>query len=158
VLALSVTPGYFNPPHFWIWTGPDISMMHYALCTMHYALCTMHYALCTMHSPAVTHCFLEIHLWEVVVDIFTVVLVGKLIGDIPTTALLHSTALHCTVCFTALHCTALCSEVCTVSVYCTRYSTLSPFSANYCIAPILPPRAAVGRPRDDDIFLHYQHG
>ena len=21
VLAFSVTPGYFNPPHFWIWTG-----------------------------------------------------------------------------------------------------------------------------------------
>lgn len=48
VLALSVTPGYFNPPHFWIWT-------------------------------ALTHCFLEIHLWEVLVDITTVVLVGKLI-------------------------------------------------------------------------------
>jgi len=48
VLAMSVTPGYFNPPHFWIWT-------------------------------ALTHCFLEIHFWEVVVDIFTVVLVGKLI-------------------------------------------------------------------------------
>ena len=40
--------GYFNPPHFWLWT-------------------------------ALTHCFLEIHLWEVVVDIFTLVLVGKLI-------------------------------------------------------------------------------
>merc|ERR1719295_889890 len=48
VLALSVTPGYFNPPHFWLWT-------------------------------ALTHCFLEIHFWEVVVDIFTLVLVGKLI-------------------------------------------------------------------------------
>jgi len=48
VLALSVTPGYFNPPHFWLWT-------------------------------AATHCFLEIHFWEVVVDIFTLVLVGKLI-------------------------------------------------------------------------------
>eukprot|EP00088_Acartia_fossae_P021424 TRINITY_DN22882_c0_g1_i1.p1 TRINITY_DN22882_c0_g1~~TRINITY_DN22882_c0_g1_i1.p1 ORF type:complete len:361 (-),score=22.62 TRINITY_DN22882_c0_g1_i1:49-1131(-) len=48
VISLSVTPGYFNPPHFWIWT-------------------------------ALTHCFLEIHFWEVVVDLFTVVLVGKLI-------------------------------------------------------------------------------
>lgn len=45
---MSVTPGYFNPPHFWLWT-------------------------------AFTHCFLEIHFWEVVVDIFTLVLVGKLI-------------------------------------------------------------------------------
>ena len=43
-----MTPGYFNPPHFWLWT-------------------------------AATHCFLEIHFWEVVVDIFTLVLVGKLI-------------------------------------------------------------------------------
>ena len=34
ILALSVTPGYFNPPHFWFWT-------------------------------ALTHCFLEIHFWEV---------------------------------------------------------------------------------------------
>lgn len=48
VLALSVTPGYFNPPHFWVWT-------------------------------AFTHCFLEIHFWEVVVDIVTLILVGKLI-------------------------------------------------------------------------------
>lgn len=48
VLTMSVTPGYFNPPHFWIWT-------------------------------ALSHCFLEIHFWEVLVDIFTVVLVGKLI-------------------------------------------------------------------------------
>jgi len=48
ILALSVTPGYFNPPHFWLWT-------------------------------ALTHCFLEIHFWEVVVDVFTLVLVGKLI-------------------------------------------------------------------------------
>jgi len=45
---MSVTPGYFNPPHFWIWT-------------------------------ALSYCFLEIHFWEVVVDVFTVVLVGKLI-------------------------------------------------------------------------------
>ncbi len=44
ILALSVTPGYFWPPHFWIWT-------------------------------AFTHCFLEIHWWEVVVDIGTIVLV-----------------------------------------------------------------------------------
>jgi hypothetical protein len=44
VLALSVTPGYFWPPHFWLWT-------------------------------AFTHCFLEIHWWEVVVDVVTVVLV-----------------------------------------------------------------------------------
>lgn len=48
ILGLSVTPGYFNPPHFWLWT-------------------------------AFTHCFLEIHFWEVIVDIFTLVLVGKLI-------------------------------------------------------------------------------
>jgi len=48
VINLSVTPGYFNPPHFWIWT-------------------------------ALTHCFLEIHFWEVLIDITTVVLVGKLI-------------------------------------------------------------------------------
>ncbi|XP_023333704.1 transmembrane protein 115 isoform X2 [Eurytemora carolleeae] len=48
VITLSVTPGYFNPPHFWIWT-------------------------------ALTHCFLEIHFWEVLVDIFTMLLVGKLI-------------------------------------------------------------------------------
>ena len=48
ILALSVTPGYFNPPHFWLWT-------------------------------AFTHCFMEIHAWEVLVDIFTLVLVGKLI-------------------------------------------------------------------------------
>ena len=48
ILALSVTPGYFWPPHFWLWT-------------------------------AFTHCFLEIHWWEVVVDIVTVVLVGKLL-------------------------------------------------------------------------------
>jgi len=48
VLGLSVTPGYFNPPHFWVWT-------------------------------AFTHCFLEIHWWEVAVDIITLVLVGKLI-------------------------------------------------------------------------------
>merc|ERR1740124_766066 len=33
---MSVTPGYFNPPHLWIWT-------------------------------ALSHCFLEIHLWEVLV-------------------------------------------------------------------------------------------
>ena len=46
ILALSVTPGYFWPPHFWLWT-------------------------------AFTHCFLEIHWWEVLVDIITVVLVGK---------------------------------------------------------------------------------
>ena len=44
ILALSVTPGYFWPPNFWLWT-------------------------------AFTHCFLEIHLWEVVVDIITIVLV-----------------------------------------------------------------------------------
>ena len=44
ILALSVTPGYFWPPHFWLWT-------------------------------AFTHCFLEIHWWEVVVDMITVVLV-----------------------------------------------------------------------------------
>lgn len=44
VLALSVTPGYFWPPHFWLWT-------------------------------AATHCFLEIHWWEVVVDVITIVLV-----------------------------------------------------------------------------------
>jgi len=48
VLALSVTPGYFNPPHFWVWT-------------------------------AFSHCFLEIHAWEVLVDIVTLILVGKLI-------------------------------------------------------------------------------
>lgn len=48
ILALSVTPGYFWPPHFWLWT-------------------------------AFTHCFLEIHWWEVLVDIVTVVLVGKLL-------------------------------------------------------------------------------
>jgi len=48
VLALSVTPGYFWPPHFWLWT-------------------------------AFTHCFLEIHWWEVCADIVTVVLVGKLL-------------------------------------------------------------------------------
>jgi hypothetical protein len=52
VLTMSVTPGYFNPPHFWVWT-------------------------------ALSHCFLEIHFWEVLVDIFTVVLVGKLIGILP---------------------------------------------------------------------------
>ena len=44
ILALSVTPGYFWPPHFWLWT-------------------------------AFTHCFLEIHWWEVMVDISTIVLV-----------------------------------------------------------------------------------
>ena len=44
ILALSVTPGYFWPPNFWLWT-------------------------------ALTHCFLEIHWWEVVVDIITIVLV-----------------------------------------------------------------------------------
>jgi len=48
ILALSVTPGKFWPPNFWLWT-------------------------------AFTHCFLEIHWWEVVVDIITIVLVGKLI-------------------------------------------------------------------------------
>ena len=48
ILALSVTPGYFWPPHFWLWT-------------------------------AFTHCFLEIHWWEVLVDIVTIVLVGKLL-------------------------------------------------------------------------------
>jgi len=48
VNSLSVTPGYFNPPHFWVWT-------------------------------AFTHCFLEIHLWEVIIDIGTILLVGKLI-------------------------------------------------------------------------------
>jgi hypothetical protein len=52
VLTMSVTPGFFNPPHFWVWT-------------------------------ALSHCFLEIHFWEVLVDIFTVVLVGKLIGILP---------------------------------------------------------------------------
>ena len=42
VLAFSVTPGYFNPPHFWIWTGniwihgliqflPSISTLGYGL-------------------------------------------------------------------------------------------------------------------------------
>ena len=48
VRALSMTPGYFWPPHFYLWT-------------------------------AFTHCFLEIHWWEVVVDIVTIVLVGKLL-------------------------------------------------------------------------------
>lgn len=45
ILALSVTPGKFWPPNFWLWT-------------------------------AFTHCFLEIHWWEVVVDISTIVLVS----------------------------------------------------------------------------------
>lgn len=48
IKALSMTPGYFWPPHFYLWT-------------------------------AFTHCFLEIHWWEVVVDIVTIVLVGKLL-------------------------------------------------------------------------------
>lgn len=48
IISLSVTPGYFWPPHFWLWT-------------------------------AFTHCFLEIHWWEVVVDFVTIVLVGKLL-------------------------------------------------------------------------------
>lgn len=48
IKALSMTPGYFWPPHFYLWT-------------------------------AFTHCFLEIHWWEVVVDIITIVLVGKLL-------------------------------------------------------------------------------
>lgn len=46
--ALSVTPGYFLPPHFYLWT-------------------------------AVTHCYLEIHWWEVAVDLVTLILVGKLL-------------------------------------------------------------------------------
>jgi len=48
VEALSVTPGYFLPPHFYLWT-------------------------------ALTHCYLEIHWWEVVVDLVTLILVGKLL-------------------------------------------------------------------------------
>ena len=46
--VLSVTPGFFWPPHFYLWT-------------------------------AFTHCYLEIHWWEVVVDIVTLILVGKLL-------------------------------------------------------------------------------
>ena len=46
--ALSVTPGYFLPPHFYLWT-------------------------------ALTHCYLEIHWWEVAVDLVTLILVGKLL-------------------------------------------------------------------------------
>lgn len=48
VTAVSLTPGYFWPPHFWIWT-------------------------------AFSHCFLEVHLWEVILDIAVIVLVGKLL-------------------------------------------------------------------------------
>lgn len=48
VLVISVVPGYFLPPSFWLWT-------------------------------AFTFCFLEIHFWEVLVDIITVGLCGKLI-------------------------------------------------------------------------------
>jgi hypothetical protein len=48
LLGLSVTPGYFWPPHFWIWT-------------------------------AFTHCFLEIHFWEVLIDLVVLALVGKLL-------------------------------------------------------------------------------
>ena len=48
VEAVSVTPGYFWPPHFWVWT-------------------------------AFTHCFLEVHFWEVVLDVAVIVLVGKLL-------------------------------------------------------------------------------
>jgi membrane associated rhomboid family serine protease len=48
VTAISVTPGYFWPPHFWIWT-------------------------------AFTHCFLEVHFWEVLIDVAIIVLVGKLL-------------------------------------------------------------------------------
>ena len=48
VVAISVTPGYFWPPHFWIWT-------------------------------AFTHCFLEVHFWEVLIDVAIIVLVGKLL-------------------------------------------------------------------------------
>ena len=48
VLGVSVTPGYFWPPHFWIWT-------------------------------AFTHCFLEVHLLEVVLDLVILALVGKLL-------------------------------------------------------------------------------
>ena len=46
--VLSVRPGYFWPPHFWLWT-------------------------------AATHCFFEIHIWEVLIDVVTIVLVGKLL-------------------------------------------------------------------------------
>lgn len=48
LLGVSVTPGYFWPPHFWIWT-------------------------------AFTHCFLEVHLWEVILDLVILALVGKLL-------------------------------------------------------------------------------
>lgn len=48
VKILSVTPGYFFPPSFWIWT-------------------------------LFTFCFLELHLWEVIIDVITVGLCGKLI-------------------------------------------------------------------------------
>lgn len=46
--VLSVRPGYFWPPHFWLWT-------------------------------AATHCFFEIHFWEVIIDVVTIVMVGKLL-------------------------------------------------------------------------------
>lgn len=45
--VISVTPGFFLPPNFRLWT-------------------------------AFTHCFLEVHLWQVAVDIITVGLCGKL--------------------------------------------------------------------------------
>lgn len=48
VRSISVTPGFFFPPSFWIWT-------------------------------AFTFCFLEIHFWEVCVDVIIVGLCGKLI-------------------------------------------------------------------------------
>lgn len=48
ILSLSVTPGFFLPPRFWVWT-------------------------------ALTHCFLEIHFWEVAIDVVTLLLVGKLL-------------------------------------------------------------------------------
>ena len=43
-----MTPGYFYPPHFWLWT-------------------------------AVTHAFMEVHFWEVLVDLAVIALAGKLL-------------------------------------------------------------------------------
>ena len=48
VTSLCVTPGYFWPPHFHIWTS-------------------------------ITHCLIEIHWWEIVLDAAVILFVGKLL-------------------------------------------------------------------------------
>ena len=67
VLAFSVTPGYFNPPHFWIWTG---QVLWWAGEFWLFSLFSKYVKMEIL--AALSHCFLEIHFWEV--NIFNLLL------------------------------------------------------------------------------------